>query len=84
MKDIVDKANELYREYKKYAEEKYRDSINGGDFAYGAVRFCAQKIEELEEKHKAEIAELNKSIDVLNEQIHYYIETTNVSQKNFS
>ena len=64
---VIDKANELYKDYKEYCEKEHLyENMN---FVYGGIYFCAKQIVEAEEKHKDEIAKLNTFIDKLAEEI---------------
>ena len=64
---VVDKANELYKDYKEYCEKEHLyENMN---FVYGGIYFCAKQIVEAEEKHKNEIVKLNTLIDNLAEEI---------------
>ena len=64
---VIDKANELYKDYKEYCEKEHLyENMN---FVYGGIYFCAKQIVEAEEKHKDEIAKFNSLIDKLAEEI---------------
>ena len=63
----VEKANELYNDYKKYCNKD--PQIRHTKFVYSGIYFCSKRLVEAEEKHKDEIIKLNMLIDKLAEEI---------------
>ena len=63
----VEKANELYNDYKKYCNKD--PQFGHTNSVYSGIYFCSKRLVEAEEKHKDEIIKLNVLIDKLAEEI---------------
>ena len=63
----VEKANELYNDYKEYCNKD--PQFRHTNVVYSGIYFCSKRLVEAEEKHKDEIIKLNMLIDKLAEEI---------------